>query len=96
MDTIAILQKTLDYVDEHITENITSEILAAHADFQPGISAEYFNGVSVFDYVIDVERKESVTIPDGYYTCEVPPASYAVFSTPPCHAESFASAIQGT
>lgn len=49
-----------------------------------------------FDYVIGVERKEGEAVPDGYQTCTIPPASYAVFSTPPSNAERFVSAIQGT
>ncbi|MCQ2009870.1 MAG: AraC family transcriptional regulator [Sporolactobacillus sp.] len=49
-----------------------------------------------FDYVIGVEPKDDATIPDSYHVCELPPATYAVFSTPACHAETFVAAIQGT
>ncbi|MFX3619149.1 MAG: effector binding domain-containing protein [Sporolactobacillus sp.] len=49
-----------------------------------------------FEYVIGVEPKDDVAIPNGYHVCEWPPATYAVFSTPPCNAENFAPTIQGT
>lgn len=48
-----------------------------------------------FNYVIGLEVKDSAAIPDGYHVCELPPAQYAVFSTPPCDAEKFSASIQG-
>jgi AraC family transcriptional regulator len=47
-----------------------------------------------FDYIIGVEPKEGSTIPEGYHYCEIPPASYAVFTTAPAAAEDFPKAIQ--
>ena len=48
-----------------------------------------------FEYVIGVEPKDGAAIPAGYHVCELPPATYAVFSTPPCDAAGFSSSIQG-
>jgi len=48
-----------------------------------------------FDYVIAVEVKDGVQIPEGYHVCQLPPAAYAVFSTPPCEAAKFVPSIQG-
>lgn len=49
-----------------------------------------------FEYVIGVEPKDGATIPEGYHVCVLPPAPYAVFSTPPCTAATFVAAIQDT
>ncbi|AMO85476.1 Regulatory protein soxS [Solibacillus isronensis B3W22] len=49
-----------------------------------------------FEYVIGVEPKAGAKIADEYHICEVPPATYAVFSTPPSDAKNFVAAIQGT
>lgn len=49
-----------------------------------------------FEYVIGVERKDDVAIPEAYHVCEIPPATYAVFSTPPSDSVNFVSSIQGT
>lgn len=49
-----------------------------------------------FDYVIGVEVKDGAVIPEGYHVCEIPAATYAVFSTPPSDAAGFSPAIQGT
>lgn len=50
----------------------------------------------VFEYVIGVEVKDGATIPADYHTCEIPAATYAVFSTPPSDGAGFVPAIQGT
>ena len=47
-----------------------------------------------FDYVIGVEFKENMPLPKGYHCCEIPAASYAVFTTPPSDALGFSNAIQ--
>ena len=49
-----------------------------------------------FDYVIGVEIADGATVPAGYHTCELPPATYAVFSTPPADEAHFSQNIQGT
>ena len=49
-----------------------------------------------FDYVIGVELKEGAAVSQGYHICEIPAASYAVFSTPPADAAGFTGAIQQT
>ncbi len=48
-----------------------------------------------FDYVIGVEAKEGAIIPSEYHVCELPPSTYAVFSTPPCSSDTFVPSIQG-
>lgn len=48
-----------------------------------------------FEYVIGVEPKENAAVPDGYRVCELPPATYAVFSTPPCGGPDFVPTIRG-
>ena len=49
-----------------------------------------------FSYVIGLELKDGAAAPEGYYQCEIPAATYAVFSTPPCDDASFSPSIQGT
>jgi AraC family transcriptional regulator len=49
-----------------------------------------------FEYVIGVELKEDATLPAGYHCCEIPAASYAVFTTPPANAAAFSGVIQQT
>jgi len=51
-----------------------------------------------FEYVIGVEYKDGVAVPNSYHTCVIPPATYAVFSTPPADAtkgDEFSASIQG-
>lgn len=48
-----------------------------------------------FEYVIGVEPKDGADVPAGYRVCELPPAAYAVFSTPPCTASDFVPCIHG-
>jgi AraC family transcriptional regulator len=49
-----------------------------------------------FEYVIGVEIKEGAKAGEGYYCCEIPAASYAVFTTPQADAAGFSDAIQQT
>ena len=49
-----------------------------------------------FEYVIGVEVKDGVEIPSSFHTCQLPPATYAVFSSPPSTPEEFSNNIQGT
>jgi AraC family transcriptional regulator len=49
-----------------------------------------------FSYVIGIEVKDGAVIPKEFYACEIPEATYAVFSTPPVLAEEFSKTIQGT
>ena len=49
-----------------------------------------------FEYVIGVEYLEGAEIPSTYHVCEIPPATYAVFSSPPSDATHFVEAIQST
>ncbi|MDR0497942.1 MAG: GyrI-like domain-containing protein [Treponema sp.] len=72
-----------------------------HAESFVKIHAEY--GVCFpedaegnFDYVIGVELKEGTSVPSEYHYCEIPAASYAVFTTSPSEAAAFPGAIQQT
>ena len=49
-----------------------------------------------FSYVIGVEFQEGANVPDEFHTCTIPPATYAVFRTPPASGADFAKSIQGT
>lgn len=49
-----------------------------------------------FIYVIGVRVKNGTTVPQEFYTCTLPSATYAVFSTPPSTEEKFVQSIQGT
>jgi len=51
---------------------------------------------SGFSYVIGMEVKDGAEIPAGLHTCVIPPATYVVFSTPPCSEEEFTKNIQWT
>lgn len=48
-----------------------------------------------FDYAIGVEVPEGAAVPAEYDVREIPAATYAVFSTPPCNNANFTAAIQG-
>jgi len=48
-----------------------------------------------FNYVIGVEVKDDSDISSDYHVCEIPPATYAVFSTPPTDGERLVATIQG-
>ena len=48
-----------------------------------------------FEYVIGVKPEDGAAVPDGYHVCELPPATYAMFSTPPCGGAEFVPTIQG-
>lgn len=49
-----------------------------------------------YSYVIGVEAEENVVITDDFSTFTLPPATYAVFSTPPAKKADFTKSIQGT
>lgn len=49
-----------------------------------------------FKYAIGVEVSEDAAIPSGYDVSDLPPATYAVFTTPPAQAADFSAHIQGT
>lgn len=46
-------------------------------------------------YVIGVEASEGAEIPEEFHVCEIPAATYAVFSTPPTDKANFSQTIQG-
>ena len=47
------------------------------------------------DYVIGVQVDKDADIPAGYHRCEIPAATYAMFSTPPSDRSNFVANIQG-
>lgn len=53
-------------------------------------------GSGEFDYVIGVEPADGAVISPDYHVCKLPPATYAVFSSPPASAADFVEKIQGT
>jgi len=83
-----------DYMSDGRMEKLHSEsFVKQHDEYGACFPANPESGE--FKYVIGVEPKEGTVIPNGYHTCELPCATYAVFSTPPCDASSFVSTIQG-
>ena len=48
-----------------------------------------------FEYVKGVEVKDGSQVPQDYHSCALPPATYAMFSTPPSDSAGFAASIQG-
>ena len=67
--------------------------LQNHAEY--GVCFPEDPSTGEFEYVIGVEIKDSATVPASYHICEIPSATYAVFSTPPSDAAGFVPAIQG-
>lgn len=49
-----------------------------------------------FTYVIGMELKDGLEPPKDFHVCEIPPATYAVFSSPPGSGADFSKNIQGT
>lgn len=71
-----------------------SDFAKNHAEYGACFPEDPQNGE--FSYVIGVEVKDGIEIPKEYHVCELPPAVYAVFSTPPCDRPMFSQNIQGT
>lgn len=84
-----------DYMSDGRMERLHAEsFLKKHDEYGACFPEDPETGE--FEYVIGVEPKDGATIPDGYHVCELPPATYAVFSTPPSNPTNFVPAIQGT
>ncbi|MBW7572015.1 AraC family transcriptional regulator [Caproiciproducens faecalis] len=83
-----------DYMSDGRMEKLHSENFVKQHD-EYGACFPENPETGEFQYVIGVEPKEGAVIPQNYYICELPCATYAVFSTPPCDAATFVSAIQG-
>ena len=71
-----------------------SNFIENHAEYGACFPENPENGE--FSYVIGVEIKKDAKVPESFYCCELPPATYAVFSTPPCTQMDFSKNIQGT
>ncbi|MDQ7093725.1 AraC family transcriptional regulator [Desulfosporosinus sp. PR] len=82
------------YISDGRMENLHAESFVQKHD-EYGVCFPENQDSGEFEYVIAVEIKENAVVPEEYYVCELPPANYAVFSTPPCDAASFPSTIQG-
>ena len=52
------------------------------------------SGSGEMEYIIALEVIEGTEIPGGYRSLEIPPADYAVFSTPPSRGKEFSGGIQ--
>jgi Uncharacterized protein conserved in bacteria len=65
-----------------------------HAEYGACFPEDLENGE--FSYIIGVKAKPNSEISDDFYACEIPAATYAVFSTPPCERKDFSRNIQGT
>ncbi|MEG0386222.1 MAG: AraC family transcriptional regulator [Solibacillus sp.] len=84
-----------DYMSGGKMEKLHAEnFIKKHDEY--GVCFQVDMETGEFEYVIGVEASESAEIPNDYHVREVPPATYAVFSTPPCSASTFAQNIQGT
>lgn len=70
------------------------DFVQMHVEYGVCLAAE--EGSGTFDYMIGVEVEEKDQIPPEYHVAVLPPATYAVFSSPPASAENFAGSIQGT
>jgi len=70
-----------------------SDFIKNHDEYGACFAEDPENGE--FIYVIGVELKDGATAPEGFYACELPPATYAAFSTPPCGRAEFSDTIQG-
>ena len=71
-----------------------SDCLKKHDEYGACFAIDPENGR--FTYVIGVEVRDGAEIPDAFHTCDIPPATYAVFATPPCPKAEFSQNIQGT
>lgn len=82
------------YMSDGRQEKLHKEgFVKKHSEYGACFSVDMETGE--FDYVIGVEIDDVATIPSEYHTCEVPAATYAVFSTPPSDGEGFSDSIQG-
>lgn len=83
-----------DYMSDGRMEKLHAEgFIKSHDEYGACFPEDPETGE--FEYVIGVEPKEDGVIPSGYHVCELPAATYAVFSTPPSSAKNFVPAIQG-
>jgi len=83
------------YMSDGRCEKLHGEnFVEKHAEYGACFSPDEETGE--FDYVIGVEIKNDASIPPEYHTCEIPEATYAVFSTPASSDEDFVDSIQGT
>ncbi|MGN7476691.1 AraC family transcriptional regulator [Solibacillus silvestris] len=84
-----------DYMSNGMMEKLHAEkFIKKHDEY--GVCFQEDMTTGEFEYVIGVERKDDAEISGEYHVCEVPPATYAVFSSPPSDGANFAAAIQGT
>jgi len=71
-----------------------ADFVKQHAEYGACFPEDPENGL--FTYMIGVESKDGAAIPEAFHTREIPAATYAVFSTPPCGMAEFSKTIQGT
>jgi len=70
------------------------EFVKNHDEYGACLAMNPENGE--FSYIIGVEVKDGAVISEEFQVCDIPPATYAVFSTPPSNEEDFSKNIQGT
>ena len=84
-----------EYLNDGRCEKLHKELFVkSHAEYGACFPENSENGD--MKYVIGVEVKEGITIPEEYHICTLPEAEYAVFSTPPANEANFVSSIQDT
>jgi AraC family transcriptional regulator len=84
-----------DYLADGRCKKLHDEpFIKNHAEYGACFCIDSGNGE--LEYVIGVEVKEGVEIPEIYHVCTIPETLFAVFSTPPADGNNFVSSIQGT
>ncbi|GHV45788.1 hypothetical protein AGMMS49546_32460 [Spirochaetia bacterium] len=90
----AIPQFWADYVSDGRMEKLHGEgFIKSHTEY--GACFPEDPATEEFEYIIGVEVKDGAAVPPAYQVREMPPALFAVFSTPPADGAGFSAAIQG-
>jgi len=83
------------YFSDGLAERLhSSDFVKSHSEYGACLSMDTDTGE--FFYVIGVEVNDGADIPEEFYVCEMPAATYAVFSSPPSNEDDFVKNIQGT
>ena len=83
------------YMEEGKMEKLhAANFVEDHAEYGACFPENLENGE--FSYVIGVKAKSDSEISEDFYVCEIPAATYAVFSTPSSERKDFSQNIQGT
>jgi AraC family transcriptional regulator len=83
------------YVTDGRMKDLHGEpFLKSHDEYGACLREDPVTGT--FEYLIGAEVQDGAAIPDSYQVREIPPAEYAVFSSPPADGTGFSDAIQNT